>query len=234
MVALQEVTARTLPMWAAELERAGFLGQDGSDGELAAGPRTAAARGADRRARAVDGLDPPAVPWPERLLCCVLGDVEIVNLPRRSRPRRSSRRCGPRRWPRTWPLRLPARVRCCAARPQPPRRGSPTATYSPSRTASGRLGPNGERWIAPRRARHDLRERAGSMPFEPSTATASVRRAGVSTDRAAGAFGHPGTRSPVPWRARTPDGIRPERPRRWWRTWRSPEQWCRLSPLQSR
>jgi exonuclease III len=81
VVALQEVTARTLPMWAAELERAGFNsvktalreGLRPARGRRLLGVLTAAREPLTER-------DPPEVPWPERLLCCGLRDVEIVNL----------------------------------------------------------------------------------------------------------------------------------------------------------
>jgi exodeoxyribonuclease III len=81
VVALQEVTARTLPLWRAALTEMGFSGSETA---------LEAARHADRRrplgvltaARApIRPLpSPPDVPWPERLLCCLLGDVEVVNL----------------------------------------------------------------------------------------------------------------------------------------------------------
>jgi len=81
VVALQEVTARTLPMWHAELERAGFASVKTA---LSEGLRAAAGRrplGVLTAAREpLTALVPPRVPWPERLLCSVLEDVEIVNL----------------------------------------------------------------------------------------------------------------------------------------------------------
>jgi exonuclease III len=80
LVALQEVTARTLPLWRMELERAGFARIHCTlDDTLPAPGRRrlavlTAARAPLRR------LPAPDVPWPERVLCCALGDIEIVNL----------------------------------------------------------------------------------------------------------------------------------------------------------
>jgi exodeoxyribonuclease III len=80
-VALQEVTARTLPLWQAALAEMGF---SGSETALEAARRAerrrplgvlTAARGPLRRLPS-----PPDLPWPERLLCSVVEDVEVVNL----------------------------------------------------------------------------------------------------------------------------------------------------------
>ena len=80
VVALQEVTARTLPLWRAAL----------------AGPASSIARRRStiRRAGAAAALGvlvaareplerlaaPPDVPWPERVLACRLGAIEILNV----------------------------------------------------------------------------------------------------------------------------------------------------------
>jgi exonuclease III len=80
VVALQELTARTLPLWRASLEGAGLAAVETSlDGATAAAGRRAlgvliAAREPLRR------LEPPPVPWPERVLCCALGHIEISNV----------------------------------------------------------------------------------------------------------------------------------------------------------
>ena len=80
VVALQEVTARTLPLWRTELERAEFGGIECTldDASPAPGRRSLAVLTAAREP--LRRLPGPEVPWPERLLCCSLGDVEIVNL----------------------------------------------------------------------------------------------------------------------------------------------------------
>jgi exodeoxyribonuclease III len=80
VVALQEVTSRTLPLWRAALEAAGYahcdcaLPRERPAGRRALGVLTAAREPA-RRLPSPDG-----VPWPERVLCCRVGDVEVVNL----------------------------------------------------------------------------------------------------------------------------------------------------------
>jgi exonuclease III len=81
VVALQEVTARTLPMWRAALAETGFAGcETALDATPAAPGRRrlgvlTAARTPLHRLPA-----PPDTPWPERVLCAMAGDVEIVNL----------------------------------------------------------------------------------------------------------------------------------------------------------
>lgn len=81
VVALQEVTARTLPLWRASLAEVGFAGcvsaLDGAPsgaGRRVLGVLTAAREPLLRLAT------PPAVPWPERVLCCALGELEVVNV----------------------------------------------------------------------------------------------------------------------------------------------------------
>ena len=81
VVALQEVTARTLPLWRAALAEGGLASCECALDDAPAGsgrrPRgvLTAAREPLRR------LAPPSgVPWPERVLCCALGDTEVVNV----------------------------------------------------------------------------------------------------------------------------------------------------------
>jgi exonuclease III len=81
LVALQEVTPRTLPLWREALAEAGFAACPSAldDAPPAAGRRRlgvlTAARAPLRRLAV-----PPGVPWPERVLCCALGDVEVINV----------------------------------------------------------------------------------------------------------------------------------------------------------
>jgi exonuclease III len=79
VVALQEVTARTAPLWRAALADAGFTACElALDGLRVQRKRLlgvlVAAREPLRRLPLPDG-----VPWPERVLCCEAGGVEIVN-----------------------------------------------------------------------------------------------------------------------------------------------------------
>src|SRR4051794_28664422 len=71
VVALQEVTARTLPLWREALGGAGFADCMATlDAPLAAsGRRLLSVLVAAREP--LERLPPPAdVPWPERVLCC--------------------------------------------------------------------------------------------------------------------------------------------------------------------
>jgi exonuclease III len=80
VVALQEVTARTLPLWRAAFEAMGF---SGCESTLGLAPRATGRRvlGVLTAARQqIRPLPSPQVPWPERALCCLLCDVEIVNV----------------------------------------------------------------------------------------------------------------------------------------------------------
>jgi exonuclease III len=81
VIALQEVTARTLPLWRAALAEAGFAACLTTLDTVVV-PRTRRTLGVLTAARdPLARLLPPAdVPWPERILCCTAGDVEIVNL----------------------------------------------------------------------------------------------------------------------------------------------------------
>jgi hypothetical protein len=81
VVALQEVTARTLPLWRDALAQAGFVasetaleGAPAVTGRRLLGALTAAREPLTRLALPAD------VPWPERVLCCAVGDVEVVNV----------------------------------------------------------------------------------------------------------------------------------------------------------
>ena len=80
VVALQEVTARTLPLWRAALAELGYagcetaLGAAKTSGRRPLGVLTAARESLQRQP------GPAGVPWPERVLSCRVGDVEIVNV----------------------------------------------------------------------------------------------------------------------------------------------------------
>jgi exodeoxyribonuclease III len=81
VVALQEVTVRTLPLWRAALAK---MGLSACESTLDGAPRVAGRRllgvltAAREPLRRLASL--PDAPWPERILCCSLGEVEIVNL----------------------------------------------------------------------------------------------------------------------------------------------------------
>lgn len=80
VVALQELTARTLPLWRSSCAAMGLAACESS---LDAAPAAAGRRrlGVLTAAREpLTRLDSPPVPWPERVLCCAMGDVGIVNV----------------------------------------------------------------------------------------------------------------------------------------------------------
>ena len=165
VVALQEVTARTLPLWRAALAEAGLTacrtGLDGAGdgaGRKVLGVLTAA-REPLRRLSA-----PAALPWPERVLCCRAGEVEIVNVHSPIAPA-----------PALAKVRTHEAVAAylAAAAPGPrvlcgdlntPRRELPDGdVLTFAHTSAGRLRPDrGPRWDAAERALvHDLRTRHG-------------------------------------------------------------------------
>jgi exonuclease III len=82
VVALQEVTARTLPLWRDALAEAGLTAcatalephHRGGDGRRRLGVLTAA------REPLAPARSTPVVPWPERVLSRMIGDVEVINL----------------------------------------------------------------------------------------------------------------------------------------------------------
>jgi exonuclease III len=81
VVALQEVTVRTEPLWRAALADAGFASVLSATSALPPGKsrRRLAVMTAARPA--LLPLPAPAdVPWPERVLCCSVDGVEITNL----------------------------------------------------------------------------------------------------------------------------------------------------------
>jgi exonuclease III len=82
VVALQEVTVRTLPLWRAALTE---LGYSACEATLDRAPKVTERRPLGVLTAARSPLrrlaPPPCVPWPERVLCCALGEtLEVVNL----------------------------------------------------------------------------------------------------------------------------------------------------------
>ncbi len=81
VVALQEVSPRTLPLWRSALTEAGFTASESAldDAPADTGRRLLGVLTAAREPLARLPA-PPAVPWPERVLCCAVGEIEVVNL----------------------------------------------------------------------------------------------------------------------------------------------------------
>jgi exonuclease III len=81
VVALQEVTVRTEPLWRAALLAAGFGFCASAISGLPPGKsrrRLAVLTAARSPLRVLPA--PPDVPWPERVLCCEIDGIEITNL----------------------------------------------------------------------------------------------------------------------------------------------------------
>ncbi len=80
VVALQEVTTRTEPAWRDALAAAGLEFCETAIDGLPAPPtrRRLAVLTATRNA--LERLAAPAVPWPERVLCCAVDGVEVINV----------------------------------------------------------------------------------------------------------------------------------------------------------
>ena len=81
VIALQEVTVRTEPLWRESLAAAGFgFVEDALDGLP---PRPSKRRLAVLTAARspLERLEAPAdLPWPERVLCCAVEGVEVINV----------------------------------------------------------------------------------------------------------------------------------------------------------
>ena len=163
VVALQEVTARTLPLWRSALADAGFSACEATlDDPPAAGGRrllgvlTAAREPFERLA------SPSGLPWPERVLCCRLGDVEIVNLHSPIAPAPDLAKVRTHEAVAAYLERVPAGPRILCGDLNTPRRELPDGdVLTFAYTSAGRLRPDrGERWDRAERALvHGLRER---------------------------------------------------------------------------
>ena len=194
VVALQEVTARTLPLWRAALADAGFAACEAT---LDDPPDTDRGRllGVLVAAREpLERLPPPAdAPWPERVLCCRLEEVEIVNLHSPIAPAPELAKVRTHEAVAAYLATRPPGPRVLCGDLNTPRRELPDGdVLTFAHDSAGRLrAERGERWDRAERALvHDLRERgAGSTPSARCTATRGVTRAGRSpTTAAAGAW----------------------------------------------
>lgn len=164
VVALQEVTARTLPLWRAALAEAGLPhvvaaldDPPAAPGRRLLGVLTASREPLERRPG-------PDVPWPERVLCCGAGEVEVVNLHSPIAPAPELAKVRTHEAVAAWLAELPAAPRILLGDFNTPRReltDGDVLTFA--HESSGRLRPErGERWDAAERALvHDLRARHG-------------------------------------------------------------------------
>ena len=165
VVALQEVTARTLPLWREALAGAGLPHVEAAldDPPAAPGRRLLGVLTAAREP--LERLpSPDDVPWPERLLCARAGAVEVINLHSPIAPAPELAKVRTHEAVARWLATLPAAPRILCGDLNTPRRELPDGdVLTFAHESSGRLRPErGERWDAAERALvHDLRARHG-------------------------------------------------------------------------
>jgi exonuclease III len=156
------VTARTLPAWRAALAEAGFAACVSSL-DTAVVPKTRRALGVLTAARGplVRLPSPAEVPWPERILSCTVGDVEVVNLHSPISPAPDLAKIRTHEAVASYLVAAPTRARVLCGDLNTPRRelaDGQILTFA--HDSSGRLRPErGERWNQAERALvHGLRE----------------------------------------------------------------------------
>jgi exodeoxyribonuclease-3 len=161
VVALQEVTMRTLPLWRGALADAGFIACETS---LDTAPVAPARRllGVLTAAREPLGrLPSPAdVPWPERVVCCMVDDVEVVNVHSPISPAPDLAKVRTHEALAAYLLHAPAMPRILCGDLNTPRRELPDGdVLTFAHDSAGRLRPErGERWDRAERALvHGLR-----------------------------------------------------------------------------
>jgi exodeoxyribonuclease-3 len=165
VVALQEVTARTLPLWRAALAEAGL---DACVATLDDPPATTRGRLLGVLLAARNPLErlpaPPAAPWLERVLCCRLGNVEIVNLHSPIAPAPELAKVRTHEAVAAYLAGRPPGPRILCGDLNTPRRELPDGdVLTFAHDSAGRLRPaRGERWDRAERALvHDLRHDHG-------------------------------------------------------------------------
>jgi exonuclease III len=80
IVCLQEVTARTEPLWRESLRAAGFAFAETAVAALPPKPTKRRLAVLTAARTPLERLRAPDVPWGERVLCCVVDGVEVINL----------------------------------------------------------------------------------------------------------------------------------------------------------
>ena len=163
VVALQEVTRRTLPDWTAALAEAGLPHL--ASAVALAPPERRRPLGVLTAAREpLAPLPRPDVPWPERILCCEVSGVEVVNLHSPIAPAPDLAKV---RTHEAAAAYLAAHVRTprvlCGDLNTPRREHEDGSVLTFAHDSAGRLRPErGERWDAAERALvHTLRDEHG-------------------------------------------------------------------------
>jgi len=80
VVALQEVTVRTEPLWRESLAAAGLIAVESATGALPPSPTKRRLAVLTAAREPLSRLEAPVVPWPERVLCCSVAGIEVINV----------------------------------------------------------------------------------------------------------------------------------------------------------
>ena len=161
VVALQEVTRRTLPEWRAALAGAGYTSCE-SAVDLAPAARRRPLGVLTAAREPLEVLEAPEVPWPERILCCAIAGVEVVNLHSPIAPAPELAKVRTHEAVAAYLAQRPPGPRILCGDLNTPRRELPDGdVLTFAHDSAGRLRPaRGERWDQAERALvHDLRER---------------------------------------------------------------------------
>ena len=164
VVALQEVTRRTLPLWESALAEAGYGAiASALHAALPERQRPLGVLTAAREPLAVLPA-PPHVPWPERVLCCEVAGVEVVNLHSPIAPAPELAKVRTHEAVAAYLASLPDAPRIlCGDLNTPRREHDDGSVLTFAHDSAGRLRPaRGERWDAAERALvHTLRDEHG-------------------------------------------------------------------------
>jgi len=163
VVALQEVTARTLPLWRAALADAGLGAcETALEGAMPGAPRRVLGVLTAAREPLARLPAPAALPWPERVLCCAAGGVEVINVHSPIAPAPELAKIRTHEAVAAHLAAAPAARRILCGDLNTPRRELPDGdVLTFAHDSAGRLRPErGERWDRAERALvHDLRTR---------------------------------------------------------------------------
>jgi exonuclease III len=163
VVALQEVSSRTLPGWTAALRDAGYSSV-ASAVDLAAPERKRPLGVVTAAREPLEVLAHPDVPWPERILCCDVGGVEVINLHSPIAPAPGLAKVRTHEAVAAYLAANPRTPRVlCGDLNTPRREHEDGSVLTFAHGSNGRLRPErGERWDAAERALvHTLRDEHG-------------------------------------------------------------------------
>ena len=146
VVCLQEVTARSLPLW-----REALSGMEVACSLVEVPRRRPLA--VLTAARSLEVLPAPAVPWPERILCARVGGVEVVNLHSPIAPAPELAKIRTHEAVAAYLSGRPGPIVLCGDLNTPRREHPDGDVMTFAYTSAGRLRPErGERWDAAERA----------------------------------------------------------------------------------